>query len=184
MSQERLPAVAVSRSFGMPRDLVFLAHSQAEHLSRWWGPKGFALARCRLDFCPGGSFHYCLRLPDGHEMWGKLAYREILRPERIVFTQSFADETGATVRAPFSADWPLEVLHSLTLTEHGEVTTLEMLASPLNATQAERKSFGSARASVSQCLAGTLGQLSRHLATLRAPPPADATSPTELRSRP
>ena len=64
---------------------------------------------CRLDFRPGGIFHYGMRSPDGRDMWGKFVYREIVAPERIVFVNSFSDESGATVRAPFAADWPLGV---------------------------------------------------------------------------
>ncbi|SDR50102.1 Uncharacterized conserved protein YndB, AHSA1/START domain [Rhizobiales bacterium GAS113] len=168
MTDHRPPIFSLTHSFDAPRELVFIAHSQAAHLSRWWWAKGFAFAKCTLDFRPGGNFHYCMRSPDGHEIWGKFAYREIIAPERIVFTSSFADETGATVRAPFTAEWPLEVLNTLTLTEQGGTTAVEMLGSPLNATQAERRSFGAARESVSQCLAGTFGQLSEHLAALRS----------------
>jgi uncharacterized protein YndB with AHSA1/START domain len=45
-----------------------------------------------LDLRPGGVFHYGLRSPNGHDMWGKFVYREIVAPERIVFVVSFADE--------------------------------------------------------------------------------------------
>jgi uncharacterized protein YndB with AHSA1/START domain len=51
-------------------------------------------------------------------MWGRFVYREIVAPERIVFINSFSDEEGNITRAPFSPTWPLEVLNTLTLSEH------------------------------------------------------------------
>ena len=164
MREERRSAIVLSRRFEVPRELVFLGYSEARHLAAWWGPRGLSVACCELDFRVGGSFRYCLRLPDGHEMWAKLTYREITRPGRIVYTDAFADENGATIRAPFSVDWPLEVQNSLSLTEQGGVTMLEMRVSPLDATTAERRSFEAARTAVAHCINGSLDALSRHLA--------------------
>ncbi len=42
-----------------PRELVFKAWTEPEHLMHWWGPKGFTTPFCRIDFRPGGVFHYC-----------------------------------------------------------------------------------------------------------------------------
>lgn len=47
-------------------------------------------------------------------MWVKFIYHEVNSPEKIVYTNSFSDEEGNTVRAPFDANWPLEF--SVTLT--------------------------------------------------------------------
>ena len=72
----------------------------------------------KLDFGLGGVFHYCLCAPDGKEMWGKFVYREIIRPERVVWVNSFSNEQGGITRHPFSnMAWPLEKLSSVTLLE-------------------------------------------------------------------
>jgi uncharacterized protein YndB with AHSA1/START domain len=47
----------IARVFDAPRDLVFKAHADCGHLKHWWGPKGFTLRVCKLDFRPGGVFH-------------------------------------------------------------------------------------------------------------------------------
>ena len=94
------------------QDLLWLAPQ--------FGPKGFATTSARNDPRPGGVFHYRMRSPAGQEMWGKWVYREIAPPERLVFVQSFSDEAGNTVRAPFSAEWPLEVLSTVTFAEHAQ----------------------------------------------------------------
>src|SRR5205807_10573435 len=125
---------------------------------------GFTIGVCKVDVRPDGIFHYSMKTPGGQEMWGKFVYREIVAPERIVFTNSFADASGATVRAPFSADWPLEVLNTLTLSEHAGRTTLTLRGAPVNATEAERRTFDAGRASMQQGFAGTFDQLAGYLA--------------------
>ena len=64
--------------FDAPRELVFSAWSDPNHLRRWWGPKGCSIGFCNMDLRPGGQLLYSLRMPDGQEMWGKFVYREIL----------------------------------------------------------------------------------------------------------
>src|ERR1051325_8438339 len=111
------PVFTVSRTFQAPRALVWKAHSEIEHMAKWWGPKGFTWLKGTLDFRPGGMFHYGMRAPNGSEMWGKFVYREIAAPERIVFVNSFSDPACGTTRAPFAAGWPLGVFTGLNLTE-------------------------------------------------------------------
>ncbi len=66
---------------------------------RWWGPKGFTSPACRIDLRVGGKYLFCTRSPDGRDFWSTGVYREILEPERIVCTDSFADEEGNVVSA-------------------------------------------------------------------------------------
>jgi uncharacterized protein YndB with AHSA1/START domain len=153
----------ITRSFEAPRALVFQALSEPGHLRHWWGPKGFTWVSGTLDLRPGGLFHYCMRSPDGHDSWGKWVLHEIVPPERIVFVNSFADEFGNTVRAPFNPRWPLEILNILTLTEQEGVTTLTLHGGPLNATDLERKTFDEWQQSLQQGFAGTWDQLDTYL---------------------
>ena len=163
------PELLITRDFDAPRDLVFKAYTEAEHLARWWGPKGFTMLRCSVDLRPGGLFHYCMRSPDGQEMWGKLVYREIAVPERLAFVVSFSDAQGGTARAPFSADWPLEVLSTLTFTEHDGKTRLTMRSVAVAPTEAERNAFAAGQESVRQGAALSLDQLAAYLADLQRP---------------
>jgi uncharacterized protein YndB with AHSA1/START domain len=84
----------MERTFDAPRKLVFEAFSDCKHLTHWWGPKDWTLPVCKIDFRPGGVWHYCMRGPEGDESWGKAIYREIVEPERIVYLDTFADEAG------------------------------------------------------------------------------------------
>jgi uncharacterized protein YndB with AHSA1/START domain len=153
----------IARTFDAPRELVFDAWSKSEHLARWWGPKGFTMLVAKLDFRPGGIFHYSMRSPDGHEMWGKFVYREIVSPERIVLINSFSNENGELVRHPMSPTWPLEMLSTFTFVEHDGKTTLTIRWSPYQATEAELKTFDDGRQGMNQGWTGTLDQLDAYL---------------------
>ncbi len=158
---------AFMRVFDAPRDLVWKAFTEPERLKHWWGPKGFTMLVCKVDLRPGGVFHYCMRSPDGQEMWGKWVYREIIPPERLVTVVSFTDAEGSLLRHPMSPSWPLEMLHTMTLSERDGKTTLSASAVPTNATEEERQTFHGAHKSMEAGFAGTLDQLDAYLAGTR-----------------
>ena len=97
----------ISRVFDAPRDLVWKAFTEPERMKEWWGPKGFTVIASKMDFRPGGTYHYGMKAPDGSAMWGKFVYREIVPPERMVFINSFSDEAGGITRHPMHLAWPL-----------------------------------------------------------------------------
>lgn len=153
----------ITRVFDAPRALVWKVFTESEHLAHWWGPKGFTVHVAKLDFRPGGIFHYSMRSPEGQDMWGRFVYREIVRPERIVWVNSFSDKDGGLTRPPFKESWPLEMLSTLTLAEHEGRTTLTIHWVPLNPTEAERKTFEAGHDSMQQGWTGTLDQLAAYL---------------------
>ena len=157
---------AISRMFDAPRELVFSLWSDPNHLRRWWGPKGCSVGFCNMDLRPGGQLLYNLRMPDGQEMWGKFVYREILPPERLVFVTSFADPQGNITRAPFNSKWPLEILNTLTLSQHFNLTRLTLMGEPLTSSGEELDLFESMRDSLHDGFSGTFDQLQAYLATL------------------
>ncbi|HVE70174.1 MAG TPA: SRPBCC family protein [Thermoanaerobaculia bacterium] len=157
-------AFTISRTFDAPRELVFRAWTDVEHLKQWWGPKGFEVRHCTLDLRPGGTMHYDMRGPNDMVMWGRWTFREVTPPERLVFVTSFSDEHGGVTRAPFfDGGWPLEVLSAILFEEHDGKTTLKMIGLPINATDAERATFKSAHASMQGGWTGTLDQLTAYL---------------------
>lgn len=155
----------ISRTFNAPRSLVWKAWTEAERLAQWWGPMGCRLIVEKLDFRPGGLFVYAMEFQPGQEMWwGRFAYREIDAPGQLVFTSAFSNASGAVVRAPFSATWPLEVLNVLTLTERDGKTLLTLHGGPINATDDEQKTYEGMHASMQQGFTGTFDQLDAYLA--------------------
>jgi uncharacterized protein YndB with AHSA1/START domain len=159
-------ALVVTRVFDAPRELVWKALTEPERLEHWWGPKGFTSRVHKLELRPGGIFLYSQRTPDGREMWGKWVYREIVAPERLVVVTSFADENGNPARNPFVPNWPLEMLSESTFSERQGRTTITIRMTPINATDAERKTFEDGRNSMEQGFASTFEKLDQYLATL------------------
>jgi uncharacterized protein YndB with AHSA1/START domain len=78
--------LVISRVFDAPRGVVFKAWTDPEHLARWWGPQGFATISCVMDVRPGGAWCRSMRSPDGREHRKRGVYREVVEPERLVFT--------------------------------------------------------------------------------------------------
>jgi uncharacterized protein YndB with AHSA1/START domain len=86
--------LVITRVFDAPRSLVFKAWTETEHLAHWWGPKGFTLPACTMDFRPGGAYRLCMRSPEGVDHWLRGVYHEIVEPERLVFTYAWEDAEG------------------------------------------------------------------------------------------
>lgn len=86
--------LVITRVMHAPRKLVFKAWTAPEHLVRWWGPKGFSLPYCKMEFRPGGAFRCVMLSPEGSEHRLHCVYREIVEPEKISFTWTWVDEEG------------------------------------------------------------------------------------------
>ena len=84
----------ITRIFNAPRSLVFRAWIEPAHLAHWWGPKGFTTLSCDMDVRPGGTWFRLMRAPDGSEHRKRGVYREIVEPERLVFTYASEDADG------------------------------------------------------------------------------------------
>jgi len=108
--------IVFTRTFDAPRDLVFEAHTSCEHMSRWWGPRRYEISSCDIDFRPGGSWRIVQQGSDGQEFGFHGEFREIERPERIVWTLEFEGAPGHVS------------VQTLTLEEEGGVTTLTAVA--------------------------------------------------------
>ena len=114
--------LVIERIFNAPRELVWKAWTDPEMLMRWWGPKQFTAPACKLDFRVGGTYLYCMRSPEGQDYWSTGVFREIVPLEKIVQTDSFADEQGNVVPAThygMSEDFPLELLVTVTFDDLG-----------------------------------------------------------------
>ena len=87
--------VVISRTFNAPRALVFEAWSDPAHFVHWWGPFPTTNPVCEIDFRPDGAFRWVMRSPDGVDYPLTGVYREIVKPERIVYTQSLKENPPA-----------------------------------------------------------------------------------------
>lgn len=94
------------RVFDAPRELVWRAWTEPEHLIKWWGPKGFTNTFQEFNLKPGGVWKYVMHGPNGQNFQNKMVYVEIAKPERIILdhvttplfrvTATFEDLNGKT----------------------------------------------------------------------------------------
>jgi uncharacterized protein YndB with AHSA1/START domain len=104
--------IVTTRVFDAPRELVFEAHSSCEHMSHWWGPRRYEISSCEMDFRPGGSWRIVHRGAEGEIPAFRGAFKELVPPERIVWTFEWEGMPGHV-----SVD-------TLTLEEHVGKTTV------------------------------------------------------------
>src|SRR6266849_1588664 len=136
---------------------VFDALSKPELLKRWFGPRGWSLAVCEVDFKVGGGFHFVLRGPDERQMGMRGVYREIVPPERSVHMESFDDypgesqvtavfvEQGGKTTLTATVLYPSQEVRDIVIKsgmEHGAAESYDKLAELL--TSAEARSMDSA----------------------------------------
>lgn len=126
----------VERIFDAPRNLVFEVFSQPEHLTQWWGTKGWDTEIAQFTFEKEGIWHYCMRCTDqsqeesyGQESWNKATFQEIIVPEKIVYLDQFSDEKGNVIE-----DMP-EMTVTLTFTEQNGKTKIVSESTFANAEQ-------------------------------------------------
>jgi uncharacterized protein YndB with AHSA1/START domain len=85
--------LVITRVFDAPRELVFKAWTDPERAMRWWGPVEYPATQMRMDVRPGGTWRHCLTSrADGRELWQHGVFREVVRPERLVFTFRWEEE--------------------------------------------------------------------------------------------
>jgi uncharacterized protein YndB with AHSA1/START domain len=87
--------LVITRIFDAPPSAVFKAWRAPAAAKSWMGPRGFTATHVEGELRPGGAWRLCLRRDeDGKELWQGGVYREIVEPERLVFTFAWDDETG------------------------------------------------------------------------------------------
>ena len=98
-------AVTLTRIFDAPRELVFQAWTDAEHMKEWWGPSDFTNPVCEIDARPGGVLRIDMRGPAGTPYDAvfpmKGVFEEVVRPSRLVFTESafFGEDPSPGIEA-------------------------------------------------------------------------------------
>ena len=122
--------IRIERVFDAPRELVFDAWTQPEHLLRWFAPRGCTIRFVEIDVRPGGRFHSCIHNPAFGDCWCVGVYREVVRPERIVYTLSTADSAGNEIEPALAGHdprWPRTTLVTVTLADVRGSTLLTLV---------------------------------------------------------
>lgn len=91
-------AVVIERTFDAPVDIIWQMWTQPQHFKKWYGPEGFTVPVAEMDARVGGKRLVCMESPDGSmKMWTTGEYVEVVPNERLVYTDSMADENGNVV---------------------------------------------------------------------------------------
>lgn len=89
--------IVITRIFDAPREMVFDAWVNPEHVGKWWGPTGFTTTTHEINVRPGGVWRFIMHGPDGTNYDNQIVYDEIAKPERLVYTHGPAPKFQSTV---------------------------------------------------------------------------------------
>jgi len=150
--------IVISRVIAAPRELVWQAWTDPQHVANWWGPRGFSTTIKKMDFRVGGVWEHTMHGPDGANYPNKSTFREIVPHERIVFQHGGGRETGPG--ATFVATWTFETV------EGGKTRlTGRMVFPSAEARDFVVKEFGAVEGGKQ-----TLERASEYVATMQAKP--------------
>jgi uncharacterized protein YndB with AHSA1/START domain len=95
-ARTRAREFTITRVFDAPRELVFKTWTEPEQVACWFGPRGFTtpLSTITMDVRPGGVWRACMIRDDETEHPTGGVYREVVEPERLVFTWGIAEGSG------------------------------------------------------------------------------------------
>ena len=89
--QER--ELVLQREIPFPRELVWKAMTDPEHVNKWWGPDGFRNEGVTMDFRVGGAWTFEMVGPDGTRYPNHSVFKEITPPSRLVFDHGDGERT-------------------------------------------------------------------------------------------
>jgi uncharacterized protein YndB with AHSA1/START domain len=124
--------ITITRVLEAPRELVWQAWTEPEHLVRWWGTgaRGWTLppSAVTMEVTPGGTFRVTLTNDeDGTEMTTEGVYREVVEPERLVIDE------------PAEGAWHEGAVTELTLNDLGDGRTEMVVKTTIQTTDEMRR---------------------------------------------
>lgn len=160
----------INRSFDAPINLMFEMFTDPKHFSKWLAPTGFDMEYKKSDIKPGSTAVYCMTGSyDGKtetKMYGKAKYHEIVKPNKIIYTQYFCDENENITRHPLAPTWPEAMQTTVLLEAEGNDKTRVCITWEVagNATAIERDTFNKAKGGMTQGWGGSFEKLEAYLA--------------------
>lgn len=151
----------IFRMVEAPRERVWRAWTTKE-MAAWSGPKGSETTFCELDFRVGGTYHYAMKT-GGVELWGLATYRDIVKPEKIVYVQQFSDKDRGLGVHPMAPTWPKHMLTTVYFQDFGAKTLISLYWQPVEPTEAEAKMFQQAMDGMTGGWNGSFDRLDEHL---------------------
>lgn len=88
--------VIMNRTFRASRERVFRAWTDAAELDRWFAPSEEFTVKASVDLRVGGAYSIEMLKNDGQVFGAFGVYREVRRPERLVFTWNSKNGCGGS----------------------------------------------------------------------------------------
>jgi len=82
--------LVLERVLDAPRDLVWKAWSDPEHLKQWWAPRPYQTPEVEMDLRPGGRFYTRMTGPDGFDSAGEGCFLDVVEGEKVAWTNALA----------------------------------------------------------------------------------------------
>jgi uncharacterized protein YndB with AHSA1/START domain len=108
----------ITKLLNAPRTLVWEAFTNPEHIRHWWGPNGFTNTIFKMETVEGGTWEFIMHGPDGTDYKNKNIFKEVVKPERIVYDHVSAPKHITTIT--FAEDGKKTLLHWHMLFESSE----------------------------------------------------------------
>ncbi|MEO0581567.1 MAG: SRPBCC domain-containing protein [Bacteroidota bacterium] len=156
----------LTRTFSAPVAQVFQMWTDVDHFAQWWGPKGFTVPVCKADFQVGGALLYCMKAPNGMEMWGKFVFQEIVPNQQIAFINYVTNENGEIMQMAHMPDWPLGIINDIRFEADGNHTILHFSAYPYEGNEKEWNAFDQGKNGLGKGFEGTFEKMETYLETL------------------
>ena len=159
----------INRTFDAPLETMYEMWTNPKHFSKWLPPTGMTMEFIKADIKPGGRTFYLMTDGGSLKMYGRAEYLEINKPNRLVYTQQFCDETNTkTARHPYAPTWPETMLTTVNLTEEGPSQTRVTITWEVvgNVTREELETFINGRAGMTQGWGGSFDKLEDYLSKL------------------
>jgi len=85
--------IVTTRVFNAPRERVWEAWTDPDRIGKWWGPNGFTTTTHEMDVRPGGVWRFIMHGPDGVDYPNRISYKDVVKPERLVYLHDADDDT-------------------------------------------------------------------------------------------
>jgi uncharacterized protein YndB with AHSA1/START domain len=144
--------IVCTRIFDAPRELVWQAFTDPNHITHWWGPRGFSVTTQQMQLKPGGVWRHVMHGTDGRDYHCRIFYREVVKPERLVYEHS--PEEGCE---------PVRFETTVTFTAQGDRTRIDFRSTFPSVAERDHnaKTYGAVEG-----LTDTLARLAEYLARI------------------
>ena len=80
--------LSFERIVDVPRELIWKAWTQPQHLKPWFCPLLWTTIDCEIDLRPGGIFRTVMQSPEGQEFPNLGCYLEVVENEKLTWTNA------------------------------------------------------------------------------------------------